>query len=102
MKVKNQKAWEEFLAVRPADSYEGKIVRWAMQWADRMEVELAKGAKLENIAERTLDLPGAAVILSNTQLVQAIVALVRFWVHGDELQKWREANWQAVRARRGG
>jgi hypothetical protein len=63
-----------------------------------MLARLDKGERLEDVIEATIDDPILRV--SNVQLAQAIVVLVRHWERGEEIERWRKQNWAAVRARR--
>ncbi len=101
MKAKNPEAWKQVLELNRGP-YEAVILGFAERWADRMEARMEWGAKLEDIAEETIDQDKEGIRLANFRLAQAIAALIKHWVHGEALKAWREANWKAVRARREG
>lgn len=54
MKVKeeNREAYNRFVEVNSTDSYSHGVVKYMHWWADLMEVEMAQGKKLIDIAER--------------------------------------------------
>ena len=95
MKAKDQKAWEGALVANPADMYEGRILRFAEQWAERMEARMEWGEKLAEIAEETQN--GTIIRLSGTQLCLAVVALAKHWEHGAELKAWHDKRRKAAR-----
>ncbi len=99
MKVKDKVAWQRFRAAN-SGRYELRLLNYAERWADRMEVKLDKGEKLEDIVEETIDGPISRI--SSSEVAHAMIALFRFWKYGEALKQWRDANWAAVRARRDG
>ncbi|MBI5071829.1 hypothetical protein HZB93_02995 [Candidatus Falkowbacteria bacterium] len=99
MKVKDGVFWQRFRAAN-SGRYELRLLNYAERWADRMEAKLNQGLRLEDIVEKTIDDPILRV--SNSQVAHVMIALFRFWEHGEALKNWRDQNWGAVRARRGG
>ncbi len=99
MKVKDRVAWQKFRAAN-SGRYELRLLNYAERWADRMEVKLNQGVRLEDIVEKAIDDPISRI--SSSQVAHVMIALFRFWRHGEALKQWRDTNWAAVRARRDG
>lgn len=69
------------------DPYGGRIVSYAKEWAMLMQVEMAKGEKLKDIAQRTsseADYDGITGFMYGA----AVQMLSQCWRHGEELRKW--------------
>jgi hypothetical protein len=99
MQVKNRMAWEKFRASYSGQKYERGILDFAERWAKRMETRVAAGGKVEDIAEAAIVDP--VLRLTSLQLAEAIIALVAHWERGEELRRWYDEQWPAVKARRG-
>lgn len=95
MKAKNKESWDRVLAANPAGGYEGKILRFAGRWAERMEARLEWGEKVEEVAEEAIDDP--ELRLTSTQLCMAVVALAKHWAHGAELKSWYDKRRQTAK-----
>lgn len=66
---------------------------YAERWARLMQVEMAKGAALEEVAEATsheADLNGASGVTYSC----AVAALAHYWKHGDRLRRWHNLAYQ--------
>lgn len=77
------KKWED----NNQDEYGGAIVSYAKNWGRLMQVEIANGKEVKDIADKTsheADIEG----LTGFMYGAAISVLSTTWVHGEELRKW--------------
>lgn len=79
--------YQQFLEVNSRDGYSLAAVQFMGRWADLMEAEMASGAALPDIAERTSCQADTALI-TGFQYGCAVSGLAQFWVHGEELRQW--------------
>ncbi|MFH2136605.1 MAG: hypothetical protein ABII19_03185 [Patescibacteria group bacterium] len=86
MKAKNRAAWEKFRAERDESLYEKGLLDFAARWAGRMESRLEAHVRVADVAADTINDP--IVRLTSLQIASAIAALIKFWVHGEELRRW--------------
>lgn len=77
------------------DPYSKCTVDYAEAWADAMEARIAEGAKLEDIADATShevdSRPGFGI--TGFMYGCAVQSLAHFWVHGDALRVWHNAQY---------
>lgn len=79
--------YQQFLEVNSRAGYSFAVVQFMVRWADLMEAEMASGAALPDIAERTRHQADTDLI-TGFQYGCAVSGLAKFWVHGDELRQW--------------
>lgn len=89
MKIKagKEKEFEHFCEINSEDSYSLAVVDFAKRWAELMESEIANGAKLVDVADRTsteADTDGVTGFMYGC----AVSALFQLWEHGNELRMW--------------
>jgi len=80
-------AWKKIVEINAADNYGSAAVRYAERWAKLMQVEMAAGKKLEDIAgkaSREANSEGA----SNIMYAAAVSVLARTWKYGEQLRRW--------------
>lgn len=90
MSVKDAAAWKEFRE-KNTDPYGDAVGTYAERWARLMEARMAKGEKLEAIADECshlADLEG----ISGFMYGCAVGTLSRVWIYGEELRRWRWHN----------
>lgn len=96
MKIKagKEKDFEQFVKVNN-DPYSLGVVRYTERWAELMEKEIANGANLVDIAQRTSDEADTEGI-TGFMYGCAVSALSHLWEHGEELRKWhnKEYNYE--------
>lgn len=69
------------------DPYGGRVISYAKEWAMLMQVEMAEGKKLKDIAEKTsreADYDGITGFMYGA----AVQMLSQCWSHGEDLRKW--------------
>lgn len=69
------------------DGYGGRIISYAREWAMLMQVEMANGKKLRDIAQQAshdADYDGITGFMYGA----AVQMLSQCWKHGEELRKW--------------
>lgn len=79
----NLKGWEK----SNKDGYGGRVISYAKEWAMAMQVEIAAGKKLKDIAQQTssdADYDGITGFMYGA----AVQMLSQCWKHGEELRKW--------------
>lgn len=89
-----EKDYEDYKAVNSQDFYSQAIVDYGEAWANLMEAEIAKGNKLEDIAQRTereADTEGITGFMYGA----AVSALRHFWIHGQELAVWHNKKYHS-------
>jgi hypothetical protein len=86
MKIKDVKVYEDWKA-KNTDDYGSAIFRYAERWADLMELEMANGAEIKDIAERLSNEADTEGITGFMHGVSVNV-LSHCWEHGEELKKW--------------
>lgn len=88
---------EQALASAPVDDHHerqlewvGQILTFTEQWADRMETAIAQGSSVADCAESTsFEVnEGFDDGLTLFMYQNAVMNLVWFWIHGDELRQW--------------
>lgn len=74
------------------DGYSRGVVDYAEAWGKLMQVRMAKGEQLIDIARQTsheADIGGITGFMYGC----AVSALAHFWVHGDVLKKWHNGEY---------
>ncbi len=93
MKLRNEKDWKKCVEAN-TDGYGASGVRFAENWADLMEVEIAKGKPLEEIAESTSFIAAKAEGITGFQYGCAVSILSQVWIHGEQLRRWHNLDTQ--------
>lgn len=86
MELANEKAWREFKE-KNQDFYGASILVYAERWARLMQLEMAGGKSLEEVAEATSresDLEGITGFMYGC----AVSMLAHCWKHGERLRRW--------------
>ena len=84
--------WADQVRVN-TDPYGACVVRYAEDWANLMETELARGKKLEDVAETTghaADTYGITGFMYGA----AVAILSKVWTHGEALRRWHNLDVQ--------
>ena len=92
MKLKDEAAWQKWVDANQ-DPYGGACVEYARRWAEMMEEEVAGGAVLEDIADRTshdADTEGITGFMYGA----AVSMLAECWEHGEALRRWHNLKTQ--------
>lgn len=96
MKVVDEKVYEDWKA-NNKDGYGSAIFRYAEKWADMMEEELDNtlGVRVRDIASR-LSHEADTEGITGFMYGAAVSILSQCWVHGEELKKWhnKEYNYE--------
>lgn len=90
LKTGREVEYRSYVDLNSNDPYSARVVSYAEDWAVFMERLIAKGAKLEQIAEeasRSADTDGITGFMYGC----AVEALATFWEHGDALRVWHNA-----------
>ena len=92
MDLSDESAWKKSKDDN-RDGYGGAVISYSERWARLMQAELAKGNKLEDVADSTssdADLEG----ITGFQYGVAVSTLSHVWKHGDELRRWHNLKMQ--------
>lgn len=92
MEVSDDNAWQEFKD-KNQDSYGGQVVTYAERWARLMQLEMASGNNLEDVASATsheADLEGITGFMYGA----AVATLAQCWKHGEQLRRWHNLDTQ--------
>ena len=82
----DESGWQKFRAAN-TDPYGGAVVAYAEQWARLMQVEMAAGNALEDVADRTsheADTDGITGFMYGC----AVSTLAQTWKYGEQLRRW--------------
>lgn len=104
IELSDESGWQTFRA-NNADSYGGAVVTYAERLARLMQVEIAAGHKLEDVADRLsseADIEGITGFMYGC----AVSTLAQVWKHGEQLRRWHNLKTQikdeGVKANEGG
>ena len=92
MEFANEDAWQ-LMKDKNQDSYGGGVIVYAERWAQLMQVEMATGKTLENVADATsqeADIEGITGFMYGC----AVSTLAKCWKHGEQLRKWHNLKTQ--------
>lgn len=92
MEESDPEAWETFIMANQ-NSYGRGIIEYAERWARLMQLEMANGKTLEEVAQATAqeaDIDG----MSGFSYGAAVSTLVACWKHGDQLRRWHNLDTQ--------
>jgi len=85
-------AWQESKN-KNSDAYGGAVITYAERWARLMQIELAAGKTIEEIANSTsqdADLEGITGFMYGC----AVALLSKCWKHGEQLRRWHNLKTQ--------
>lgn len=86
MRIANEEIWNKCVESNK-DPYGSYVIRYAERWANMMEAEIDKGAKVKDIAGKTsheADTEGITGFMYGC----AVNILSNVWAYGEELRKW--------------
>lgn len=86
MEITDEVIWQDYKS-KNYDGYGGGVISYAERWARLMQVEIAAGKKLEDVADATsheADTDGITGFMYGA----AVHNLATSWKHGDQLRKW--------------
>ncbi|AID17774.1 hypothetical protein JBP901_gp062 [Bacillus phage JBP901] len=86
MKVVDEKVYEDWKA-KNTDGYGSGIFRYAEKWANMMEEGIEKGDRIRDIASK-LSHDADTEGITGFMYGAAVSVLSQCWVHGEELKKW--------------
>jgi hypothetical protein len=92
MKIVDQKIYDDWKS-KSTDPYSARCFSYAEDWANKMEIYLAEGIELEQIAEKTsheADTDGITGFMYGA----AVSILAQCWEHGEELRRWHNRDIQ--------
>lgn len=95
MKVRDQESWDAWKAAN-TDPYGGCCVKYAEAWADEMEMRMAGGETIGQMAEQASHdvdrRPGFGI--TGFMYGAAVTMLAKCWEHGEELRLWHNLETQ--------
>lgn len=86
-------AWRDWYDKQGDDGYGRAVFTFAERWARLMQVEIAQGARVADIADRLVseaDIEGITGFMYGC----AVSALAKCWRHGEELRRWHNLKTQ--------
>ena len=92
MKIKDEKAWQEWVD-NNKDFYGKGVIDYAERWANLMESRMENGENLEEIAKETsheADTEGITGFMYGA----AVSVLFASWMHGELLRRWHNIDIQ--------
>ena len=92
MELVDEEGWQKFKD-NNTDPYGGAVVTYSERWARLMQVEVAAGKPLADIADATsqeADLEGITGFMYGC----AVSTLAKVWKHGEELRRWHNIKTQ--------
>ena len=92
IELADEAGWQKFKD-NNRDGYGGAVVTYSERWARLMQVEMANGKNLEDVAEAAsseADLEGITGFMYGC----AVSTLAACWKHGDQLRRWHNLKYQ--------
>ena len=92
IELTDEAGWQKFKTVN-SDGYGGAVVTYSERWARLMQVEMANGKNLEDVADATsqeADLEGITGFMYGC----AVSTLAACWKYGDQLRRWHNLKTQ--------
>lgn len=92
IELADEAGWQKFKEVN-TDGYGGAVVTYSERWARLMQVEMANGKKLEDVADAAsyeADLEGITGFMYGC----AVSTLAACWKYGDQLRRWHNLKTQ--------
>lgn len=92
IELADEAGWQKSKQVN-SDGYGGAVMTYSERWARLMQLEMANGKKLADVAEATsseADLEGITGFMYGC----AVSQLASCWKHGDELRRWHNLKYQ--------
>ena len=93
MKLKDAAGWQRQVDINKNDSYSLGVITFAERWADLMEVKMAEGSALKDIASvssHEADTEGITGFMYGA----AVSILSAVWEYGEELRCWHNLDTQ--------
>lgn len=93
IEVVDVEKWKKFQKLHTKNTYDARILAYAVRWARLMQLEMAAGKKIKGMAGRTsseADLEG----MSGFSYGCAVSALAEQWKYGDQLRRWHNLRYQ--------
>lgn len=95
MQVNDQLRWKNVVEIND-DPYGKACVDFAIRWADLMELQIALGKTVEQVAKETSHEANTDGI-TGFMYGCAVEMLSEFWVRGEELRRWHNLDIQIGR-----
>lgn len=92
MEIADEAGWQKSKQIN-SDGYGGAVMAFSERWARLIQLEMAKGRKLADVAEATsseADLEGITGFMYGF----AVSLLASCWKYGDELRRWHNLKHQ--------
>jgi len=91
IEIRDEAGWKMFMEKNQPGSYGGAVLFYAERWAQLMQIEMAAGKNLEDVAAATSF--DAAVFEGITGFMYgcAVTALSKCWKYGEQLLRWYES-----------
>jgi len=92
VQLKDPETWQKYVEIND-DDYGSAVLRYAEEWANLMEKQMAAGATLEQIAKQTsheADTEGITGFMYGC----TVSILADVWEHGELLRKWHNLDAQ--------
>lgn len=93
MQESDPEAWEQAIMANYLDRYGNAVIEYAERWARLMQLEMASGKALEDVARDTsfeADTEGITGFMYGA----AVSVLAKCWTHGDQLRRWHNLDTQ--------
>ena len=96
MKIKDQAAWDRWVAANSSDDYSKCCLDFASAWAEDMEARLDVGATVSDCAQVAFsevdNRPGFGI---TGFMYGAVVSMLsQCWEHGEDLRRWHNVDTQ--------
>ena len=79
--------YKAYVSKNSNDGYSRGVVDYAEAWGKLMQVEISKGKSVKECADETQK-PLGYLGITGFMYGCAVQALAHFWIHGEELRKW--------------
>lgn len=87
MEIPDQETWDDMVIAGMHDEYASAIIEFASRWARLMQLGMAAGKHLEDVASTTSDEANYDGITGNME-AHAVFFLTKTWRYGEQLRRW--------------
>lgn len=93
LELKDPEGWQKSIDAN-TDGYGGAVIRFAGDWARLMQMKIAQGDKLADIADECCSVADGPEGITGFMYGCAVGILSHVWIHGEELRRWHNLKTQ--------
>lgn len=85
--ISNSEIWKKWVKLKSDGGHSECCLRYSARWANLMDLQIASGKKLKDIANTTSHEANTEGI-TRFMYEESIIMLVQVWAHGEKLKQW--------------